>query len=290
MNLEAVMSWSKTVAQDYTAKDTALYALAIGAVSDPLDTSQLRLVDENEQVLVPSMASVLASPGFWARDEHALEINFAKLVHGEQRIEIEKTLPAQGRIIGISRVTRVIDKGADKGALITVCKTLQSENGDRYGRAWQSFFCRGDGGFSTTGKNDLILDEEPLSTLPEAPSRQPDRCVSMPIHSDAALLYRLCGDLNRLHIDPKFAQQAGFTHPILHGLATYGRASIAAIRTFASGKAEKLVAMDARFSSPLFPGETVDFRMWDEGTYIAIEGIVQARDTVVISHARARFQ
>ncbi|MEX5444842.1 MaoC family dehydratase N-terminal domain-containing protein, partial [Acinetobacter schindleri] len=133
---------------DYTARDSALYALAVGAVSDPLDAGQLRLVDEADQVALPSMAAVLASPGFWARDEAALAIDYTRLVHGEQRIALTRALPAQGRIVGHSRVVRVVDKGAGKGALVTVCKTLESEDGQAYGRAWQLFFCRGDGGFS----------------------------------------------------------------------------------------------------------------------------------------------
>ena len=75
MNLEALGRWQRTVVQDYTARDSALYALAVGAVSDPLDAGQLRLVDEADQVALPSMAAVLASPGFWARDEAALAIS-----------------------------------------------------------------------------------------------------------------------------------------------------------------------------------------------------------------------
>ena len=83
MNPDAVRAWSRTVVHDYTLHDAALYALAIGAVSDPLDVHQLRLADEVGQVAVPSMASVIASPGFWARDEKSMEIDAARLVHAE---------------------------------------------------------------------------------------------------------------------------------------------------------------------------------------------------------------
>ena len=34
MNVDAVKAWSRTVVHDYTAHDTALYALAVGAVTD----------------------------------------------------------------------------------------------------------------------------------------------------------------------------------------------------------------------------------------------------------------
>lgn len=290
MNLDAVKAWRRTVVHDYTARDSALYALAIGAVSDPLDSRQLRLVDESDQVAVPTLAAVVASPGFWARDEAAMEIDASRLVHGEQRIALERPLPAQGRIVGISQVSRIVDKGADKGALITVCKTLQSENGERYGRAWQLFFCRADGGFSASGSDDLVLCGDPLPPLAAPPLRAADQCVRYAVRPDAALLYRLCGDNNRLHIDPHAAQRAGFARPVLHGLATYGFAAIAAIRACAAGDAQRLTGLDARFSAPLYPGEEIEFRMWNEGAHVALEGRVIARDAEVISHAQARFQ
>lgn len=290
MNIDAVKAWSRTVVHDYTAHDSALYALSVGGVADPIDARQLQLVDEASQITVPSMAAVVASPGFWARDEKAMEIDAERLVHGEQRIRLEQPLPPHGRVVGISRVSRIIDKGAGKGALITVCKTLQSEQGEFYGRAWQLFFCRGDGGFSTDGRADLILDDHPLPPLVAAPARTPDQCMVHAVRPDAALLYRLNGDTNRLHIDLQAAQRAGFPRPILHGLATFGVAAVAAIRVFASGHAHKLKALDARFTAPLYPGEEVEFKMWNEGATIALEAHVGARNAVVLSHGRADFQ
>ena len=53
---------------------------------------------------------------------------------------------------------------------------------------------------------------------------------------------------------------------------------------------ERLVALDVRFSAPLHPGEAVEFRLWEEGSHIALEGHVPARETQVIGHGRAVFQ
>lgn len=290
MNVDAVRAWSRTVVHDYTARESALYALSIGAVSDPLDKSQLRLVDEADQIVVPTMAAVIASPGFWARDERSMEIDVARLVHGEQRIALERPLPPSGRVVGTSRISHIVDKGEGRGALITVCKTLQSESGERYGRAWQLFFCRGDGGFSNSGRADLLSDDELLPPLRIAPARPPDKRTQYGVREDAALLYRLCGDTNRLHIDVEAAQQAGFPRPILHGLATYGFAAVAVIRAFASGNASKLNSLAARFSGPLYPGEEIEFLMWNEGTHVALEAHVPSRNAVVMSHACATLQ
>lgn len=290
MNLDAVKAWSKTTLHDYTLRDSALYALAVGAISDPLDPRQLRMVDETDQVPVPTMAAVIASPGFWARDERTLGMDATRLVQGEQRVDLDRPLPAEGRILGTSRICRVVDKGPSKGALVTVRKTLQSEDGDLYGRAWQLFYCRGDGGFSANGAEDVILDADTPAPLTAAPTRQPDLRAEYAVRSDAALLYRLCGDRNRLHIDHSAAQRAGFPRPILHGLATYGFAAIAIIRAFAAGDATRLRGFDARFSAPVYPSDVIEFRMWNEGTHIALEGYVAARDAIVISHAQGRLQ
>ncbi|CAM3597561.1 MaoC-like domain-containing protein [Bordetella sputigena] len=290
MNLDAVRTWTRTVVHEYTTRDSALYALAVGAVSDPLDPRQLRLVDEADQVVVPTIAAVLASPGFWARDDKSMGIDATRLIQGEQRIALDRPLPAQGRVAGISRVCRVTDKGKGKGALITVCKTLQSEDGDVYGRAWQLFYCRGDGGFSASGADDILLADGVPEPLQPAPARAPDKRAAYQVRDDAALLYRLCGDNNRLHIDPATARQAGFPRPVLHGLATYGYAAVAVIRAFAQGDAAQLTSFDARFSAPVYPSDEIEFRMWDEGSHVALEGYVAARDAVVISHARACFK
>src|ERR1041384_6502314 len=46
-----------------------------------------------------------------------------------------------------------------------------------------------------------------------------------------ALLYRWNADMNPLHADPAIAKAAGYPRPILHGLATFGVASHAILKT-----------------------------------------------------------
>jgi len=45
------------------------------------------------------------------------------------------------------------------------------------------------------------------------------------------LIFRLAGDHNPLHADPKVARAAEFERPILHGSATYGLAARAILKT-----------------------------------------------------------
>src|SRR3546814_18244504 len=99
--------------------------------------------------------------------------------------------------------------------------------------------------------------------------RVPDRpCyfrVSLPTRPDQALIYRLSGDYNPLHIDPEIALQAGFERPILHGLCTYGVAGRALLRGLVDADPLRLKSMSCRFSAPVYPGETIVTEIWKLG-------------------------
>lgn len=116
IDYEKTKAWrSDPVRHTYTERDTILYALGVGFAADPLVLEELRFVYEKELQAVPTMAAVLASPGFWMRDRKELGIDYLKLVHGEQGVTIHSPLPAAGTLIGQSRVTRIVDKGEGKG-------------------------------------------------------------------------------------------------------------------------------------------------------------------------------
>src|SRR5690606_13907416 len=80
-----------------TDKDVMLYALSLGVCQDPLDEKELPFVYEKNLVMLPSMTAVLAYPGPWITNP-AFEVNFVKLLHGEQRARFFKPLPATGEI------------------------------------------------------------------------------------------------------------------------------------------------------------------------------------------------
>ena len=138
---------SGDVRQTYTAKDTMLYALGLGLGADPLDEKQLRFVYEKDLMALPTMAAVLASPGFWMREQKQIGIDFMKLVHGEQAVRLHAPLPASGTVIGRTRVTRVVDKGEGKGAILHVEKEIVDEAQQPLATVESVYFLRGDGGF-----------------------------------------------------------------------------------------------------------------------------------------------
>ena len=130
-------------------------------------------------------------------------------------------------------------------------------------------------------------DESPAA-LEATPDRAPDMTCSLPILEQAALIYRLCADNNPLHADPAVAAKAGYPRPILHGLCTYGVAARAIVQTACGNDASRLGSMNTRFSSPVFPGETLLVEMWkDENKGVRFRAKVAERDIVVLSHGYA---
>jgi len=284
IDYEKTKAWrSGPVRHEYTARDTMLYALGLGFGADPLDANELRYVYEKGLVTVPTMAAVLASPGFWMRERTDLGIDALKLVHGEQIVTLHAPLPGAGAVIGESRVTRIVDKGEGKGAVMHVEKTLADEAGTPLASVEMVLFLRGDGGFSKNGGGD-----EPAPAAPTTPESAPDAVLELPTRADAALLYRLSGDMNPLHADPAVAAKAGFPKPILHGLATYGHACRGILAKFCGHDASKLKSIRARLSSPVYPGETLVLECWRVGGEdIAFRASVKERGVQVLSNGRA---
>ena len=101
-----------------------------------------------------------------------------------------------------------------------------------------------------------------------------------------ALIYRLSGDVNPLHADPEAARAAGFPRPILHGLATLGVACRAMLKTVCSYDPGRISALSARFSAPVFPGETIRTEIWRDGGVVSFRARVMERDVIAINNGR----
>lgn len=264
------------IEQRYGWLDCALYALGIGVGLDPMDEADLPFLDETRLKAHPSMADVLGYPGFWMRDP-AFGIDSTKVVHGEHAFRIHRTLPAQGHVRGTSRIVDLVDKGAGRGALIFVEREIRdADSGDLLATVNQTVFCRGDGGFG--GKTE--------APAPRAlPERAPDTTIDIPTSPQAALIYRLSGDYNPLHSDPRTARAAGFERPILHGLATFGATCHGLMKRLCDSDPAAVRGLAGRFSSPVFPGDTLRIEIWREGGgRFAYRTSVPARSVVVVNN------
>jgi acyl dehydratase len=113
----------------------------------------------------------------------------------------------------------------------------------------------------------------------------PDFSISDKVADNQAAIYRLSGDFNPLHLDPEAAKRGGFDKPILHGLCTYGFATRAIVNGLLEGDVERLKEFKARFSDPVYPGDTLTTRGWKvDGGYIIQ---VKSGERVVLTNAMA---
>jgi acyl dehydratase len=272
MSLEA-----KDQAFRYGDREAMLYALGIGLGADPMDRGELPFVYENGLRTVPTMATVIAWGAGRVGDTG---INYAMVVHGEQRLTMHRPLPGSAEILADSRFVECLDKGPGKGAVL-ITETVIREKGtdEKLCTLTSSIFARADGGFGGPSEGG-----PPVHTVPD---RAPDLEIDIPTRPDQALLYRLSGDRNPLHSDPDFAQAVGFSRPILHGLCTYGLTCRAVMKAYCDNDATKILAHDVRFSAPVFPGETVSVQLWRDGDVVSFEARVKARDAVVIRNGRS---
>ena len=259
----------------WTDREAMLYALGIGLGSDPLNEKELPFVYENGLKAVPTLATVIA---FNTRVLANSGINYALVVHGEQFVAWHRTLPPEGEALADSRVAAVYDKGA-KGAVLIVETVLKdAAGGAPFATLRSSVFARGDGGFGGPTEG-----EEPPH---QVPSRAPDLSLDFATRPDQALIYRLSGDRNPLHADPAFAKAVGFPRPILHGLCTYGVTCRAMLQAYTDFDPAPIKSHQARFSAPVFPGETVTVDLWRDGGVVSFEAKVKDRQVVVIKNGK----
>jgi acyl dehydratase len=266
----------------FTARDTILYALSVGAGSDPAREHDIGLVYEKDLKSLPTLATVLAHPGMWLTNP-TFDASVAKLLHGEQRLEIARPLPAEGEIIAEHRIRAVVDKGRESGSLVYFEKRiLDAQTRDPLCSSMQTFFLRGDGGCGNYGT-------PPAALLP-APTRAADLVDEMRTSASAALLYRLNGDWNPLHVDVSAARAAGFERPILHGLCVFGSVAYLLTRSLCDHDPRRIVSLAARFASPVFPGDTIRLEGCRDDDVLHFRVLVPERDQVALSHGVARIR
>jgi acyl dehydratase len=260
----------------YRDRETMLYALGIGFGRDPLNEAELPFVYENGLRTVPTLATVIA---WGSAIVGRTGINYLMVLHGEQRLTMHRPLPIAAEITAEERVVGAWDKGKEKGAFVIIEKILRlKDSGEKLCTLSATTVARGDGGFG--GPREGAPEPHAL------PARAPDLAHACDTRPDQAFLYALSGDRNPLHRDPRVAKLAGFPRPILHGLCTYGTACRAIISTVCKYDADRIVGFDARFSAPVFPGETIVTEMWVDGSVVSFRSKAKERDVVVINNGK----
>lgn len=251
------------------SKDSLLYALGIGAGVD-----ELAYTTENskgiEQRAYPTQAVTLAGPNPAALGMIG-DYDRRMIVHGTQKVSLARPLPVEGSLTCTTEVTAIHDKG--KGAVVDLTTTGVDDSGEEVASTVTGLFIRKEGGFGGGAG--------PEAERREVPDRDPDHRLAARTDRNQALLYRLSGDRNPLHSDPSLATAVGFERPILHGLCTFGVAGRVLLHSLLEGDADRVAAMEGRFSKPVYPGDELEVRAWDLDGGVAFEVVGPSGDVVL---------
>jgi acyl dehydratase len=254
LNPEAVGTESEPYEASWTSKDALLYAVGIGAGVDEVAFTTENTAGVDQQVF-PTFPVVIGWGGGGRSVMSSIgSFNPAMLVHGQQAVTLHREIPVTGTVTLTGKLVAMYDKGK---AAVVVTETRAVMDGEPLFTTTSSAFIRGEGGWGG--------ERGPSGPQNVPPERQPDHEVTYQTSPDQALIYRLSGDRNPLHSDPAFAAMGGFDRPILHGLCSYGFTGRALLHTLCDSDPAAFHHVEARFASPVLPGEALTIRMWRAG-------------------------
>jgi acyl dehydratase len=267
-------------------RDAVLYALGIGArpgdgalVDAEESEGDLDFIYERRGPKVYPTIAVI--PGMTALGgvSAVVDLNVARLLHGEQSITLHRPFPANGEVTVKGRIVDVWDKG--KAAVIGVESELVDDDG-LVATTYASLFAKGYGDFGGERGPDT-------GDIHVPPDREPDHIVEDVVRPEQAALYRLSGDRVFLHVDPDFARSSGYAGPFLHGLCTYGFAGRAVLSSLCGNEPQRLKTMTGRFADLVWMNDHIITKIWEVGDGEAIFRSETQNGAVVLSHAHATY-
>lgn len=268
------------VRHTYAERDVWLYALSLGISSDPDVVEELAYTASVCPIVLPSFATVLADPGFWWNAPDT-GIDWRQLVHYRQSVELHALLPVSGTVVGTTRIDDVFDRGEGRGAIYRVVRALRTSDDAPLATVTSWVLGRSDGGFGGPPPESTMDRGEFLHVAGNATERK--------VPHNAALLFRLHGDINPLHCDPEAAVISGFARPILHGMCTFGIAAFC-LRSYIAGlESSRRVRISARFVSPAYPGDTLRTEISPSEWSCRFMVRCIARDVVVLDQGRCEY-
>jgi acyl dehydratase len=176
------------------------------------------------------------------------------------------------------QVVAVDDKGAHGATIVAQSDLRMTKDDTALCTLRSTLIARGDG--STVGPRGTPSERHTL------PKREPDLSCTSKTRADQALLFRLSGDRNPLHASPSAAREAGFPRPVLHARCIYGIACRAILSTICDYDHTLIIGFDARFSAPVYPGDTLTTDMWQDRNIVSFRCSVRARNSVVLSSGK----
>jgi acyl dehydratase len=282
INYERLRRWPiPEIRQTYAAPQLILYALSLNLGQSLPNEGDLQYIYEDGLAPLPTVATVLGYPGFWMKEE-GTGIDWRKVLHAEQSLEVHRTLPTNGTIVSRTTVEDIVDKGTIGAFIYTKREIRLSDTEELLCTLRQMNICRANGGFGGPSKAS-----KPGRPMPQTPADEYYAHKTLP---QQALIYRLNGDFNPLHADPKIAKAAGFERPILHGLCLFGIVAYRLIVGLCAHRAKCLKQIEVRFTGPIFPGETICINVWKVGPEQALfNASAVERNAMILDHGFAEF-
>ena len=249
--------WSTPVPIHYTQRDVLLSAVGIGC-------SDLRHVYEQHPqfAVFPTFAIRWGNLGLELDPEAIPPSPGPLLLDAERHLELLAPLPLEGTVQVRARLLSVHPRPRN-AAFAEIEAEVADASGQVCVRMVSGSFRRG-----VEALGDIAPFEGAgisRSTKITVPERAPDLDLSAHIAANQAHIYRLSGDYNPLHIAPEAAAFGGFAQPILHGLCTYGHCGQLLLGALCGGDAARFGALKLRFSSPVYPGDTLRILGWHDG-------------------------
>ena len=273
LDLTCVGVATEPTSHTYAERDVILYALGVGAKRDELDY----LYEGRGPKVLPTFAVIPSFPAVIRATERA-GITVDKVVHGHQKVTLRAPLAPRGTLSTTATITAIYDMKRMAQAVVRT-ETRDESGAHLFDTEW-GIIVLGEGGFG---------GDAPPGREGAAPSRPADLRVEEKTTPEQALLYRLSGDTNPLHADPEFSlvRERFNGSPILHGLCTYGFMTRALVRGLCAGDASRLERVSARFTKPVWPGDTLITEAWVEGPMVYVRTSTAERGEAVLSHGRA---
>lgn len=252
----------------------------------PEDFSDSGLAAVRQHVVGRGAGAVARDAGF-VHDER-VGVDFSRMLHAQIGLRWHKPLAASGEVTSRFGIEGLADRGADKGTVLRFTRALRDrESGDLLATETGAYLLRGHGGFSSgpTAAGPVTA----LAAVPVTPCAQSMEIATLP---RSASLYRLtAGDRTGLHANPTLARQAGPERPVLHGGCTIGVTAHALVAMLCGYDGDRLLAMDARFTVPAFPGGHMKIEVWRMGAGKAAFGTTCVpRGAVVLDNGACEFE
>lgn len=245
-------------------KDTILYSLGIGISTDPYKESDFEFTYEFGEKLkiFPTQFATLPlkdAVDLLISNNNIPEFNPMSLLHGEIYLTILKQADHNEKLNWQSTLIDYEDKGS--GTVFMFQAEICSDKNEKLYIINSSVFVRDIKGHNYKSKGPLKGFNIPKS----APTTKPDFTTKYTTTKNQALLYRLGGlDPNPLHADINMAKMGGFDFPILHGMCFYGIACRGIYDLLCDREVENIVSFNSRFTSHVFPGETIELSIWKQ--------------------------